>query len=215
MSLKLSSLQTQLHHHRNFCTKSTKDDAAASTIDQFRAKEEQREKEFEEREKSKKQQENDAKNAKADAIRTQILEAALTHVPTLGWTRNAIVQGAEQVGFPSVSHGMFPEGGYELVSHFNGKCNEALLKMLQEETNNGEKEISDPLDFLVRFVRLRLEMIAPYKAQWPQALALIALPQNASTALAQVLTLVDDICYYSGDRSVDVSIKKYDAQMVL
>ncbi|GBP03300.1 Ubiquinone biosynthesis protein COQ9, mitochondrial, partial [Eumeta japonica] len=30
------------------------------------------------------------------------------------------------------------------------------------------------------------------------------MPQNASTALAQVLTLVDDICYYSGDRSVDI-----------
>lgn len=123
----------------------------------------------------------------------------------MGWTRNAIVQGAEEAGYPSVVHGMFPEGGFDLVSYFNGKCNEELLKMLQQETDNGTKEISNPLEFLVRYVRIRLEMILPYKGQWPQALAQIALPQNASTALAQVLTLVDDICYYSGDRSVDVS----------
>lgn len=187
--------------HRTFCTKSTKN-SETSSIDEFRAKEEKREEEFEQQQKAKTQQEEDEKKAKLDAVRTKILEAALQHVPTLGWTRNAIVQGAEETGFPSVVHGMFPEGGFDLVSYFNGKCNEELLKMLQQETENGTKEISNPLEFLVRFVRLRLEMIAPYKSQWPQALALIALPQNASTALAQVLTLVDDICYYSGDRSL-------------
>lgn len=176
-----------------------------ASIDEFRAREEKREEEFEQQQKARAQQEDDAKNAKVDAVRTKILETALNHVPTLGWTRNAIVQGAEDAGYPSVIHGMFPEGGFDLVSYFNGKCNEELLKMLQEETENGTKAISNPLDFLVRFVRIRLEMIVPYKSQWPQALALIALPKNASTALAQVLTLVDDICYYSGDRSVDVS----------
>lgn len=191
-------------NHRSFCTKSTAKDETAS-IDEFRAREQKREEQFEQQEKAKAQEEANEKNAKVEAIRVQILEAALQHVPTLGWTRNAIVQGAEEAGYPSVVHGMFPEGGFSLVSYFNGKCNEELLKALQKETDNGAKEISNPLEFLVHFVRMRLEMIAPYKGQWPQALALIALPQNASTALAQVLTLVDDICYYSGDRSVDVS----------
>lgn len=175
-------------------------------MDEFRAREEKREAEFEQQEKAKSQEEENARNAKVEAIRVKILEAALPHVPTLGWTRKAIVQGAEDAGYPSVVHGMFPEGGFDLVSYFNGKCNEELLKMLQKETDNGTKEITNPLEFLVRFVRLRVEMIIPYKGQWPQAIALIALPQHAPTSLAQVLTLVDDICYYSGDRSVDVSI---------
>lgn len=182
----------------------------ASSIDEFRAREEQREKEFAQKQaaeeaKSKQDTEDDAKRAKVDAIRQRILAAALAHVPTHGWTRNAIAQGAEDAGFPSVVHGMFPEGGFALVSYFNGHANEELVKLLQQETNNGKREITNPVDFLVCAVRRRLEMIAPYKAQWPQALGLIALPQNASTALAQVLTIVDDICYYSGDRSVDVS----------
>ncbi|XP_073845567.1 ubiquinone biosynthesis protein COQ9, mitochondrial [Musca autumnalis] len=202
-SLRLSA-NIQPHHKttttqcRTFCTKTTE------SIDDFRAREEKREAEFEQQEKTKSQEEDNERDAKAEAVRIKILEAALQHVPTLGWTRNAIVQGAEDVGYPSVVHGMFPQGGFDLVSYFNGKCNEELLKILKKETDDGKKEIGNPLEFLVRFVRLRLEMMAPYKGQWPQALALIALPQNASTALAQVLTLVDDICYYSGDRSVDI-----------
>ncbi|XP_002016366.2 ubiquinone biosynthesis protein COQ9, mitochondrial [Drosophila persimilis] len=147
--------------------------------------------------------EQTAKQAKVDAIRDKILDAALEHVPQHGWTRQAIVLGAEQCGYPSVVHGMFPEGGFALVSHFNGRCNAQLVQSLKEKTSKGQQEVENPLDFLVQAVRQRMEMIAPYKAQWPQAMSLIAQPQHASTALAQVLTLVDDICYYSGDRSVD------------
>ncbi|XP_017838669.1 ubiquinone biosynthesis protein COQ9, mitochondrial [Drosophila busckii] len=144
-----------------------------------------------------------AKHAKVAEVRNKILDAALQHVPQHGWSKQAIVLGAEQCGYPSVVHGMFPEGGFALVSHFNGQCNAQLVKSLQQQTNNGQSEISNPLEFLVEAVRQRLEMLVPYKTQWPQAMALIAQPQHASTALAQVLTLVDDICYYSGDRSVD------------
>ncbi|XP_004520617.2 ubiquinone biosynthesis protein COQ9, mitochondrial [Ceratitis capitata] len=180
------------------------DSASSESIDKFREREEQREREYEEKKESEEAQaEDEAKRAKIDAIRTQILEAALPHVTTLGWTRNAIVKGAEEAGFPSVVHGMFPDGGYALVSYFYGKSNDEVVKRLQEETQNGKMAVGDPLEFLIRAVRIRLEMIIPYKSQWSQALALMALPQNAATSLAQVLTLVDDICYYAGDRSVD------------
>ncbi|XP_013107312.2 ubiquinone biosynthesis protein COQ9, mitochondrial [Stomoxys calcitrans] len=184
---------------RTLCTKS------AESIEDFRSREEKREAEYEQQqEKAKSQQENEARNAKAEAVRVKILEASLQHVPTLGWTRKAIVQGAEDAGYPSVVHGMFPDGGFDLVAYFNGKCNDEVLATMQKETENGAKEISNPLEFLVRFVRMRTEMTIPYKAQWPQAVALMALPKNAPTSLAQLLTLVDDICYYSGDRSVDI-----------
>lgn len=51
----------------------------------------------------------------------------------------------------------------------------------------------------------RLRMLVPYKKSWPQAMALMAVPPNVPKSLANILTLVDDICYYAGDRSVDVS----------
>ncbi|KAH8316518.1 hypothetical protein KR067_009348 [Drosophila pandora] len=188
-----------------------------TNLESFRAREEQREKERDAADTKKEaagggggstgtgagSQQDEAKQAKVDAIRVKILDAALQHVPQHGWSRQAIVQGAEDSGYPSVVHGMFPEGGFALVSHFNGKCNAELVESLQRKTDDGKLEVENPMDFLVQAVRQRMEMIAPYKAQWPQAMALIAQPQHAPTALAQVLTLVDDICYYSGDRSVD------------
>uniref|UniRef100_A0A034W9H4 Ubiquinone biosynthesis protein n=1 Tax=Bactrocera dorsalis TaxID=27457 RepID=A0A034W9H4_BACDO len=185
-------------------TTSTSNVDSMESIDKFREREEQREREYEEKKSSEEAQtEDEAKTAKINAIRAQILEAALPHVATLGWTRDAIAKGAEEAGFPSVVHGMFPDGGYALVAYFYGKCNDEVVRRLQEETQNGKLAVGDPLDFLVRAVRTRLEMVLPYKAQWSQALALIALPKNAANSLAQVLTLVDDICYYAGDRSVD------------
>ncbi|XP_016990528.1 ubiquinone biosynthesis protein COQ9, mitochondrial [Drosophila rhopaloa] len=200
-------------------------DEKSTNLDDFRAREEQREKERDAADEAAAKatqkesvagggglgatgsessgHQDDPKQAKVDAIRAKILDAALQHVPQQGWTRHAIVLGAEESGYPSVVHGMFPEGGFALVSHFNGKCNAQLVESLQQKTDGGKQEVEDPLDFLVQAVRQRLEMVTPYKTQWPQAMALIAQPQHAPTALAQVLTLVDDICYYSGDRSVD------------
>ncbi|KAH8394922.1 hypothetical protein KR222_010979 [Zaprionus bogoriensis] len=171
--------------------KSTQSDAGAGPPDGDQQQQQQTSKEEAE------------KQAKVDATRAKILDAALRHVPEHGWSKQAIVLGAEECGLPSVVHGMFPEGGFALVSHFNGTCNAQLVKSLQEQTQNGHKEVDNPLEFLVQAVRHRLELILPYKQHWPQAMALNAQPPHASTALAQVLTLVDDICYYSGDRSVD------------
>jgi rpsU-divergently transcribed protein len=62
-----------------------------------------------------------------------------------------------------------------------------------------------PAEFIRGAVEKRLRMIMPYINKWPQALGIMSLPPNAPSALANLLTLVDDICYYAGDRSVDVS----------
>lgn len=45
-----------------------------------------------------------------------------------------------------------------------------------------------------------------FRSTWPKAMAIQALPNNVPNCLATLLSLVDDICYHSGDRSVDVSI---------
>ncbi|KAI9583700.1 hypothetical protein GQX74_005448 [Glossina fuscipes] len=200
----ISQIKVQTSHHRHFCSK-TPNDPVKPGLDEFREREQKREEEFEEREREKiRESSDDSNDTKVNAIRIKILEAALPHVPTSGWTRETIILGAEEIGFSGVAHGMFPEGGFALVSYFIGKCNEELLTQMKTETENGRKAVHNHIEFLVKFVRIRLEMILPYKNQWAQAIALIALPQNAATSLAQLLTLVDDICYYSGDRSVDI-----------
>jgi ubiquinone biosynthesis protein COQ9 len=56
-------------------------------------------------------------------------------------------------------------------------------------------------------VETRLRMITPYLDTWPQAMAIMALPQNSITSLKNLAQLVDEIWYYAGDRSVDVSLE--------
>ena len=48
-------------------------------------------------------------------------------------------------------------------------------------------------------------MIVPYIDTWPQAMAIQTLPQNAVESWTNLANLMDEIWYYAGDRSVDVS----------
>lgn len=62
------------------------------------------------------------------------------------------------------------------------------------------------MKFLSNTIKTRLLMLEPYLNQWPQAIALLSKPSNAPSALSHLMTLVDDICYHAGDRSIDVRI---------
>lgn len=205
------------HHTASYSTSSTantsQDQHLKSNLDEFRAKEEKRDaellKEAAEDESQKKAREEEErekeKDQKAQAIKAKILESSLKHVPIHGWSTESIVKGAEELGYPGIAHGMFEEGPIELIYHFYSKCNRQLISQLKTETNDGQKEVADPFEFLVRAVRMRLELTLTHKSNWSQALAIMTLPQNVPNSLAQLLTLVDDICFYAGDRSVDVS----------
>ncbi|GLH15726.1 Ubiquinone biosynthesis protein COQ9, mitochondrial [Gryllus bimaculatus] len=136
------------------------------------------------------------------AVRRAILHAALPFVQQHGWSRDALSRGAEAAGFPGVAHGLFPGGGADLVRFFYTACNERLAEQLRARA-------PPPADrralFVQEAVEARLRMLLPYLDRWPQALAIMTLPPNIPPALANLLTLVDDICYYAGDRSVDFS----------
>lgn len=75
---------------------------------------------------------------------------------------------------------------------------EALEMASSSAPRKPEEQIRDA-------VEKRLRMVIPYKTTWPQAMAIMTLPPNVPISLANLLTLIDDICYYAGDRSVDVS----------
>lgn len=191
----------------------TNDHHLKPNLDDFRAQEEKRDadllkeaaKHQDEKEKKEEEEREKIKDEKAQAVKVKILESALKFVPVHGWSTESIVKGAEESGYPGVAHGMFAEGPIELICHFYSKCNNELISQLRAETNDGQKVVDDPFEFLVRAVRMRLELTLVHKSNWSQALAIMTLPQNVPNSLAQLLTLVDDICYYAGDRSVDVS----------
>ncbi|XP_076763751.1 ubiquinone biosynthesis protein COQ9, mitochondrial [Xylocopa sonorina] len=142
-------------------------------------------------------------------IKSKILAASLKYVHDLGWSQQAISAGAESIGYPGVIHGLFPNRGADLVQYFYLTCNEELNKILKEQDSAVQEESvkeKKTLESQVRdAVETRLRMVIPYKKTWPQALALMTLPPNVPMSLANLLTLVDDICYYAGDRSVDIN----------
>lgn len=115
------------------------------------------------------------------------------------------------MGYPGIVHGMFPNGGIELVHYFYAKCNQQLIEQLKTEleTVRDTKKSYNPVELVSKAVQMRLQMIEPYKSRWPQALGLMSLPPNAPKSLAHLLTLIDDICYLVGDRSVDVGFSHF------
>nr|CAD7596543.1 unnamed protein product [Timema genevievae] len=139
-------------------------------------------------------------------IKENILTASLPFVQNFGWTKNALSAGAESIGYAGVAHGMFPREGAELVLFFCTSCNKKLAEQMKQQTENagtGPNIHLKPSVFIQDAVEARLRMITPYIDKWPQALGIQALPPNVPASLANLLTLVDDICYYAGDRSID------------
>ncbi|KAL0099749.1 hypothetical protein PUN28_019866 [Cardiocondyla obscurior] len=135
----------------------------------------------------------------------------------MGWSKQAISAGAESIGYPGVTHGLFPNGSAALVLYFYSLCNQELKQILEKDAKVIEADPSNPRKTPEQQVRdaveTRLRMVIPYKTTWPQAMAIMTLPPNVPTTLANLLTLVDDICYYTGDRSVDINW--YTRRMIL
>ncbi|KAI9238328.1 hypothetical protein MVEG_00893 [Podila verticillata NRRL 6337] len=129
-----------------------------------------------------------------------ILKTALTLVPQYGWTTTSIAKAAESMGYPSIIHGMFPNGGADLIEYFLQDCLNKLpleLEGRMEGLSTSEK---------VRLgVLTRLGMIAPYVDRWPEALAVMGQPSNVTMSLGHLAKIVDEIWYLAGDKSADMN----------
>ncbi|XP_014886869.1 ubiquinone biosynthesis protein COQ9, mitochondrial isoform X1 [Poecilia latipinna] len=153
-------------------------------------------------------QEQDEDYETEEQLQARILTAALEFVPLHGWSMEAISAGAEAVGLSSASTGMFTNGAGDLVLHFISQCNSKLTEILAEQHNEvqlGQAEPKKTADFLRDAVETRLRMYIPYMESWPQAMSILLLPHNIPDSLKHLSTMVDDIWYYAGDRSTDVS----------
>jgi len=54
-------------------------------------------------------------------------------------------------------------------------------------------------------VKTRIELEIPYKAVWPQAMALGAQPQNFAATAKQLHAISDEIWHQAGDKALDTS----------
>ncbi|MBA0626217.1 hypothetical protein Godav_003923, partial [Gossypium davidsonii] len=143
------------------------------------------------------------KNPRAEyqGEQARVLQASLRHVLRFGWSEEAMIAGAKEVGISPSIVGSFPRKEAALVEFFMDDC----LQRLIDRIDSGE-ELQDliPSQCIYKLVRFRLEMQAPYISKWPQALSIQAHPLNVSTSFKQRAMLVNEIWHAAGDEASDL-----------
>ncbi|KAG0044443.1 Ubiquinone biosynthesis protein coq9, mitochondrial [Gryganskiella cystojenkinii] len=129
-----------------------------------------------------------------------ILKTALTFVPEHGWTTTSIAKAAESMGYPSIIHGMFPNGGADIIDYFLQDCLNRLPLELEGRMEGLSTQEKIKLGTLTR-----LGMIAPYIDRWPEALAVMGQPKNVPMSLNHLAKIVDEIWHLAGDKSADMN----------
>lgn len=154
-----------------------------------------------------------------------LLEAALHHVPDLGWSRESLEAGATDIGIEHMTVGkhLNSDDPIDLVHFFIRKSNKSLaqdvqlnealqkcnLSMGSSAVGDAEEVKYHQSDLVVERVKLvaraRLSMLTPYldDGHWLQAMALGALPEHAEATGRLALETIDEIWHVAGDRSAN------------
>jgi ubiquinone biosynthesis protein COQ9 len=130
-----------------------------------------------------------------------LLEASLKRVPISGWTYKALQEGSESLGYPPTTHGLIQNGPVDLVHYFVQKSTLELKSRIHSTMPDFES--MGTTTKIRTCCWTRLQMLEPYIHHWPQALALLALPQHAPTSMKNLAELMDEMWFLAGDRSVD------------
>ncbi|XP_010542507.1 PREDICTED: ubiquinone biosynthesis protein COQ9, mitochondrial [Tarenaya hassleriana] len=131
----------------------------------------------------------------------RVLSASLRHVPRLGWTEEAMMAGARDVGVSPSIVGSFPRKEAALVEFFMDEC----LRLLIDRIDSGlDLQSMIPSERISKLIRTRLEMQIPYISKWPQALSIQAHPLNVPTSFKQRAMLIDEIWHAVGDEASDI-----------
>lgn len=144
------------------------------------------------------------------ARRDAILEGMLPDVAFDGWTRAALLRGAEAAGLdPREALAAFPNGIGQAVEHFSAWADRHMLDRLAEV---------DLLAMKVRqritlAVRTRLEVLSGHREAVRRSVTMLALPQHALTGPRLLYRTVDAMWYAAGDTSTDYNY--YTKRMLL
>jgi ubiquinone biosynthesis protein COQ9 len=124
----------------------------------------------------------------------------LPNVQFDGWTKRALRAGVRDAGMPADEADLlFPLGTVDMIETF---CDLADRRMAEAAASLPETKLSARVRAVIA---LRLEQNRPYKEAIRRALAVLALPGNATTAAGCTARTVDAIWYAAGDRSADFS----------
>ena len=137
-----------------------------------------------------------------EAEREQLIAAILPDVPFDGWTTRALRHAARRVDIPAAEAvALFPRGAADLVAAFSHWADEQMVERL-------EAAPGEPVSLSRRValaLRLRFEVLLPWREAVRRGLSILAMPQNAPLALRLLYDTVDAIWNGVGDHPTDFS----------
>ena len=138
------------------------------------------------------------------AAESAILSSAFAHVPTLGFTQEALTLGAKDAGYLDISTNLFPKGPFELVNYYLVTQRLALKDRIHFPQDQQQLGVGRKVRSLV-LERLRANVDADVVKRWQEAIALMSLAENIPASLRELSALSDEIWFLAGDVSVDTS----------
>jgi len=138
----------------------------------------------------------------ADRERDRLIEAILPDVAFDGWSRRALREAARRTGIPAgKAEALFPRGAPDMIAAFSHWADRQMLERLESAT-------AEPVSLSRRValaLRLRFEVLLPWREAVRRALSVLAMPQNAPLGLRLLYDTVDRIWWGVGDGSTDFS----------
>ena len=138
----------------------------------------------------------------AERERDRLIEAVLPDVAFDGWSRRALRVAAQRIGIPAgEAEALFPRGAPDMIAAFSHWADRQMLERLEHAT-------AEPVSLSRRValaLRLRFEVLLPYREAVRRALSVLAMPQNAPLALRLLYDTVDGIWWGVGDGATDFS----------
>jgi ubiquinone biosynthesis protein COQ9 len=138
----------------------------------------------------------------AERERDRLIEAMLPDIAFDGWSRRALRVAAQRIGIPAgEAEALFPRGAPDMIAAFSHWADRQMLDRLEHAT-------AEPVSLSRRValaLRLRFEVLLPYREAVRRALSVLAMPQNAPLGLRLLYDTVDGIWWGVGDSSTDFS----------
>lgn len=138
----------------------------------------------------------------AEAERERLITAILPDVPFDGWTTRALRHAAQRADIPvAEALALFPRGAPDLIAAFSHWADKQMLQRL-------EHAAVEPVSLSRRValaLRLRFEVLLPWREAVRRGLSVLAMPQNAPLGLRLLYDTVDAVWHGVGDHATDFS----------
>jgi ubiquinone biosynthesis protein COQ9 len=135
-----------------------------------------------------------------NALRRDVLEAALVHVPFDGWSARTLRRALTDIGIDrATGRRAFSRGARDLLAFFIAEADRRMVEALEAQDLGGMRI----RERIATAVRTRLEQHADHREAVRRALALEVLPPFSADALKALYRVVDRMWRAAGDEATD------------